>query len=271
MWALFFLAIGSAGPSWCQAADASTDVADASPSGKEAKKTVLVFAAASTANAIDEIRARFTQETGIDTQTSYGSSATLAQQIINGADADVFVSADAKWGDYLKEKGLVAQKHDLLGNRLVIVTPSDSKLDIRKPEDLLAASVEHLAMGDPNAVPAGKYAKQALMKLNLWDSLKSKVASAEDVRHALAFVETGAAEAGIVYSTDAAISKKVKVAADIPESLTGTIRYPLVLLKHDPDRPAAQAFYKYLASKDAAEIFRKFGFAVLADLPPSAK
>ena len=121
-----------------------------------------------------------------------------------------------------------------------------------------------LALGDTASVPAGKYARQALEKLGLWDKLKPKVVAAADVRQALVYVETGAADAGIVYATDAAMSGKVKVAADIPEKLTGSVRYPLVLLKHGEGREAAEAFYRYLASPDAATVFVKHGFVVLS-------
>ena len=191
-----------------------------------------MFAAASTTNALNEIKAQFTKDSGVAVQTSYAASSTLAQQIVHGAEADLFISADTKWADFLAEKDQVVRQQDLLGNRLVIVVPADSKIEVKKPEDLLAAGIEHLALGEPQSVPAGIYAKQALTKLGLWDQLKAKVVSAEDVRHALTYVETGSAEAGIVYATDAAVSKKVKVAAEIPEKLTGPVRYPLVLLKH---------------------------------------
>ena len=226
------------------------------------KNTIVVFAAASTTSAIDEIKQQFAKQTGINIQTSYAASAPLANQIVNGADADIFISADTKWADYLAEKRLVAQKRDALGNRLVIVVPNGSKPDIKKPEDLIVMSVEHIAIGEPDSVPAGKYAKQALIKLKLWDKLKDKMVPAQDVRQALTFVETGAAEAGIVYATDAAISKKVKVAVEIPENLTGPIRYPIVLLTQGKGKPEAELFFRYLNSPEAIKIFKKFGFTI---------
>jgi molybdate transport system substrate-binding protein len=227
-----------------------------------AKKTIVVFAAASTTSAIDEIKQKFTKQSGIDVQTSYAASAPLAQQIVNGADADIFISADTKWADYLAEKHLVAQRRDALGNRLVIVVSSDFKPDVNKPEDLIAKPIEHIAIGDPDSVPAGKYAKQALTKLELWEKLKDKMVPAQDVRQALTFVETGAAEAGIVYATDAAISKKVKAAIEIPEKLTGPIRYPIVLLAQGKGKPEAELFFRYLNSSEAVEIFKKYGFTI---------
>jgi molybdate transport system substrate-binding protein len=227
------------------------------------KETVLVLAAASTTNALDEIRQQFTRETGIEVSASYAASSTLAQQIVHGAEADVFLSADQKWADFLAAKGLVTQRHDLLGNRLVVVAPANSAFKLTRAEDLATARIEHLALGDPAGVPAGRYAKQALTKLGIWDQLEAKVVAAEDVRHALAYVETGSAEAGIVYSTDAAISKKVKIVAEIPSHLTEPIRYPVAILRHGQGRASVAAFYRYLASPAAKKVFQKYGFVVL--------
>ena len=234
-----------------------------SSAGDKSNATVLVFAAASTTNAIDEIRQQFTKDTGIAVLASYAASSTLAQQIAHGADADVLVSADQKWADFLGDKGLIAERRNLLGNRLVLVVPKDSSRKVTKIEDLTTAAVEHLALGDPQSVPAGRYAKQALTKLGIWDQLKGKVVAAEDVRYALTFVETGNAEAGIVYSTDAAISKKVKIMAEVPADLTDPIRYPVVLLKHGQGHEGAESFYRYLMSAAAGKVFQKFGFSVL--------
>ena len=208
-----------------------SDKTNAAPDKSGGKDIVTVFAAASTTNALDEIKAAFTKSTGAEVRTSYAASSVLAQQIENGADADLFISADTAWADHVEGKMPVAKRRNLLGNRLVIVVPSDSKLKLAKPEDLVSDEVQHLALGDPDAVPAGKYAKQALTKLGIWEKLKGKVAPAEDVRHALTYVETGAAEAGIVYATDAAVSKKVRVAVEIPANLTEPVRYPLLLLE----------------------------------------
>jgi len=231
------------------------------------EKSVVLFAAASTGHAIDEIKAAFEQETGIRVQTSYAGTSTLAQQVVNGAEADVFLSANVKWADFLADKGLVQQRQRLLGNRLVVVVPSGSRLVLSKPDDLLAAAVAHLALADPEGVPAGIYARQALSKLGLWERLKAKVAAADDVQHALAFVETGAAEAGFVYSTDAAASRKVKVALEIDSGLTGAIEYPVLLMKHGASRSAAERFYQYLASPKAKEVFEKHGFVWLGAPP----
>jgi molybdate transport system substrate-binding protein len=235
------------------------------------KSQVTLFAAASTTNALDEIKAAFTQHTKAEVRTSYAGSSTLAQQIVNGAEADLFISADQKWADHVEGKAPVAARRNLLGNRLVIVVPTDGKLKLAKPEDLLANEVTHLALADPDAVPAGRYAKQALTKLDLWEKLQGKVVPAQDVRHALTYVETGAAEAGIVYATDAAVSKKVKVAVEIPANLTEPVRYPVVLLKQGAENPSAKAFYDYLGSPEATKVFEKFGFSILNDAESGTK
>ena len=228
-----------------------------------AQQTITVFAAASVTNAVNEIKAAFTKKTGVAVQTSYASSAALAQQIVHGAEADVFISADEKWAEHLAKKDLVAQRRNVLGNRMVVVVPADSSRTVKEPMDLLDAMIEHLAIGEPNSVPAGKYAKQALVKLGLWDRLKDRAVAGQDVRHALTFVETGAAEAGIVYATDAAVSKKVKIAIELSENLTDPIRYPIVLLKHGQGRPAAESFYRWLISPEGLKVFRSYGFVIL--------
>jgi molybdate transport system substrate-binding protein len=229
----------------------------------EAAKTVVIFAAASTGGALDEIKDRYAKQSGTRVVTNYAATSALVRQVENGADAQLLLSANTKWADYLEAKGVVARRRDLLGNSLVLVVPRQSKLAVGKLEDLLQAKVEHVAVGDPEAVPAGIYAKKALVKRGLWDRLKSKLVAADDVQHALAFVETGSAEAGFVYATDAAASTRVKVAAVIPPALTGPVAYPLLLLKKGAASPDAASFYRYLGSAAAAEVFRKHGFEVL--------
>ncbi|MFO7902378.1 MAG: molybdate ABC transporter substrate-binding protein [Planctomycetota bacterium] len=241
-----------------------SDQANSARSTAADQAVVTVFAAASTTNAMDAVKMAFVDKTGIQVQTSYAASSTLAQQIANGAEADVFLSANMDWADFVENEVAVAKRRDLLGNRLVIIVPIDSDLRLEGPENLLGDKVEYLALGDPDAVPAGKYAKQALIELGLWGKLKGKVAAAKDVRRALTYVETGAAEAGIVYVTDAVVSNKVKVAIEIPSGLTGPVRYPVLLLKRPAGNESVQAFHDYLLSPEASRIFEKFGFAVLA-------
>ena len=231
-------------------------------SGDRSAPAVVLFGAASTTNALNEIKQQFERQSGITVRVSYAASSTLAQQIAGGAEADVLISANARWVDYLEEEGLVCRRRDLLSNRLVVIVPADSRKQIRKPRDLLDPAIEHLALADTAAAPAGIYAKEALSNLGLWERLEQKTVAGADVRQALFYVETGAAEAGIVYATDVAITDSVKVVMEIPAELTEPIRYPLVRLKQGARGEAAEAFYRYLLSPEAAEVFRKHGFVV---------
>ncbi|MEX0978922.1 MAG: molybdate ABC transporter substrate-binding protein [Pirellulales bacterium] len=225
---------------------------------------MLVFAAASTTEAMDAIRAGFVRlHPAVTVRTSYAASSALARQIEAGASADVFLSASTQWTDYLKMKQLVTRSRDLLGNRLVVIVPADSKIKIDRAADLAQKGIRRIALADPQAVPAGVYAREALEKLKLWEALRSKVAGAADVRQALKFVETGAAEAGIVYATDAAEEKGVRMALALDPKLSEPIRYPAVLFARARNNAAAVAFYEFLASKSAAAVFVRHGFVVL--------
>lgn len=247
-------------PAWARAAE------DAPLSGK-----VLVLAAASTIDAVDALRKEFTrQHPGVTLRTSFAASSALAQQISAGADADVYLSASRQWADFVEKKKLVAQRRDLLGNRLVVILPVDSKLKIGDAQDLTQSGVRRLALADPKAVPAGIYAREALEKLHLWTKLEPRVAGAADVRQALKFVETGAADAGIVYATDAAADDGVRVVLTLPARLSAPIRYPVVLLTHGSDNAAAVAFYEFLGSPAAATVFERYGFFVFRK-PDSAQ
>lgn len=242
-------------------APGQTGRAIAQPPASE-PEDLLVFAAASTKDAVDEVLRSFAESRpNASVRASYGSSAALAQQLQLGAEADLFLSANQRWVDALEEKGHVASRHDLLGNRLAAIVPADSKLKLTAPEDLLSDRVQRIAIGQPDSVPAGIYARQALTRLGLWERLKPKAVGSADVRQALAFVETGAAEAGIVYSTDAAISKRVKVAFALDEKLSGPIVYPLALMKQARDKPTATALYEAFQSDKAAKVFRRYGFS----------
>jgi molybdate transport system substrate-binding protein len=228
---------------------------------KPATQTVTVFAAASTTNAITDIAVLFKEKTGIEVTTNFASSSTLAQQIESGADADVFISANEKWADYLEEKHFSSKRESILGNRIVIAAPEDSDIAGDSPEVLLSPKIKNIAMGDPSGVPAGKYGKEALVKLGLWEQIESKVIAAKDVRSALAYIETNSAEAGIVYSTDAAITDKVKVVFLFPEEATDKpISYPAMILEQALHKDNAAEFFEFLKTQDARKIFEKYGF-----------
>ncbi len=230
--------------------------------GNTSPQPVLLFAAASTTDAVEDLIETFQAEKGTRTLTSLASSSALAQQIMHGAAASVFLSANVEWVETLEKGDLVARRVDLLTNRLVLIAAVDSELTLKSIEELASLPIEHLALADPSAVPAGIYARQALASLGLWPSLETKVVAAADVRQALAYVAQGAAEAGIVYATDAAPSAGVRILLEVPASSHDPIIYPLVLLKEGQDRSSARALYEYLQSAPAAAVFNRFGFTV---------
>jgi molybdate transport system substrate-binding protein len=215
-----------------------------------AQGRVLVFAAASLKNALDEVNAAY----GKPVAASYAASSALARQIEAGAPAQVFISADLEWMDYLDQRKLLrGVRRNLLGNRLVWIMPSNTK----PPEDLLGAlgPSGRLALADPQHVPAGKYAKAALEQLGVWAQVSRRIAAAENVRAALALVARGEAPLGIVYETDALADAKVKVAGRIDPRLHPAIVYPAALLS-----PRGDEYFRFLASEPAARIFAKHGF-----------
>jgi molybdate transport system permease protein len=235
----------------------------------EQRPSSLLLAAASTTDAIEDIVRQFeAAHPTLDVRTSFGASSTLAQQIVAGARADLFLSASTQWADTLAEKNLVAKRQDLLGNRLVVIVPKDSTLRLAAPQDLVADNIQRLALADPAAVPAGVYAREALEKLGLWQQLAPRVAAGADVRQALDFVATGAADAGIIYASDVASQDQVQIACEFPAAFSQSIRYPLVLLKDAG--PAAEKLYEFLSTPAAAEVFERHGFVVLTTTPPTA-
>jgi molybdate transport system substrate-binding protein len=229
---------------------------------------VTVFAAASLTDSFKQISADYERISGDKIVFSFAASGTLARQIEAGAPADIFFSADEAKADALEKKGLLVSetRKSLLGNSLVIVTTSDAAA-IHSSADLTNAAIQHLALGDVKSVPAGTYAKTYLEKIGVWPAVESKVVPCENVRAVLAAVESGNVDAGFVYKTDAAISKKVRVAFEVPAADAPKISYPLALLKDSPQPEAAKKFIAYLDSKAAAAVFKKFGFIVLSSPP----
>lgn len=229
-------------------------------------QTLTIFAAASLKNALDEAAATW-KSAGRGTSIAYGASSTLARQIENGAPAQVFISADLDWMDYLEKRGLIRKdtRRNLLGNSLVMVAPADraQRVDL-KPGFALAAMLGNgrLAIADPQSVPAGKYARAALEKLGVWTTVAKKVAPAENVRAALALVARGEAPYGIVYGSDAAAEPRVGVVATFDAALHPAITYPAAVLSSSRD-PNAGAFLAFLASPPVRDIFKKHGFVPL--------
>jgi len=236
-------------------------------SGSAKAEDVLVFAAASLKNALDEAAASLHQTGGAKVNISYAASSALAKQIEAGAPADIFISADLDWMNDAQQHGMIqtATRANFLGNVLVLVAPADSnaKIDI-KPDFPLASLLGdgRLAMADPDAVPAGKYGKAALQKLGLWNSVENKVARAEDVRAALVFVARKEAPFGIVYRTDAAADRGIKVVGVFPPDTYPPIIYPIALTAQSKN-PDAVKFLAFLRSADAKPFFEKQGFTVL--------
>ena len=225
---------------------------------------VTVFAAASLTESLKEIAAAYEKQSGDKIVFNLGASSFLARQIEGGAPADIFFSADEAKMDALDKKGLIAKdtRKSRLSNSLVIVVAADSALSIRAASDLTNATVQRLALADPKTVPAGIYAKEHLQKLKLWTALEKKVVPTDNVRAALAAVESGNVEAGIVYKTDAGISKKIKVAHEIAAQDGPAISYPLALVKDSKQPDASRKFLQHLESAEAGRVFEKFGFIV---------
>ena len=223
----------------------------------------MLSVAASLRDSIEETESAYKQNhNNIDFSNNLGSSGTLASQIEQGAPADLFLSAAAKPMDDLQAKGMIADgtRRNLLRNVLVLVAPLGSKL--HDFQGLTDQSIRQIALGDPASVPAGQYGRQTLQSLHLWDHLNTKFVLGKDVRQVLTYVETGNADAGLVYATDARTSTKVRVIAIAQESAHDPIVYPAAVVKGSRNEPAARAFIEYLASPAAQAIFRKHGFTI---------
>jgi len=228
---------------------------------------LLVFAAASLKNALDDITPVYRNQGNAEIVASYGGSAALAKQIEAGAPADIFISADLDWMDYLAGKQLIkpATRSNLLSNAIVLIAPSSSTLSIAIAPNLpLAESLGdgRLAMADPASVPAGKYGRAALETLGVWASVAAKIAPAENVRAALLLVARGEAPLGIVYRTDAAAEPGVRIVGTFPEASHPPIVYPVAVTANSSD-PGAPEFVAYLRSPPAKAAFVKQGFTVL--------
>jgi molybdate transport system substrate-binding protein len=231
--------------------------------GGDAPNSVTVFAAASLTDVLQELAAAYTKATGTKVELSFAASATLAHQIDSGAHADVFLSADQEWMDYLEQRGFIqtATRRDLLGNRLALIAPAASEVQLQiKPKFALLAALNggRLATGDPDSVPVGRYARAALTNLGVWNDVVDRLVRADNVRSALAFVARGEAPLGIVYATDARVEKQVRVVDLFPETSHRPIRYPIALT--GSANAKAASFVEFLRTPVAAAAFEKFGF-----------
>lgn len=230
---------------------------------------IQLYAAASLRDVLQELAPALERATDTSVALNLGASSDLARQIVAANRADVYFSADEAWMDHVAEAGLVdeASRRSPLSNQLVIVVPADSGLEIRSAADLAAPAVRRLSLAQPETVPAGKYAKAWLRSRGQWTAVAERVVPALDVRAALAAVESGAVEAGVVYSTDAAISDRVRVAYEVPESEGPKISYALAALAERPHLDVARAVVAWLAGPEAAPIFERFGFVPRVTTP----
>ncbi len=221
-----------------------------------------VFAAASLSDALQVLAASYQKATGDTVHLNLAASSTLARQIKAGAPADLFFSADEAKMDDLAKAGLIvpATRRSLLGNTLVIVVATDSPLILKSAADLAGPSVRRVALAEPATVPAGIYAREYFQKKGWWEAVRAKAVSTENVRGALAAVESGNADAGIVYKTDALISRKVRVGYEISSADGLRISYPVALVKDGKNPAGAARFLALLASAEGRAVFVKFGF-----------
>ena len=225
-----------------------------------------MFAAASLTNALQDLGDAFTKETSIPVRFSFAASSALARQIENGAPADVFFSADLEWMDYLQSRNLIQRdtRRDIVGNRLVLIAPSDSRIKLKiEPHFALAAALGkgRLATGDPDSVPVGRYAREALTTLGVWNDVAERLVRADSVRSALAFVDRGEAQLGIVYETDALIDKQVRVVDVFPADSHLPIVYPIALTR--AAKADAARFVEYIRGPAGQLAFKSYGFTPL--------
>jgi molybdate transport system substrate-binding protein len=234
----------------------------------EPEKAITVFAAASLTNVLQDLGDAFTKDSSIPVRFSFAASSALARQIENGSRADIFFSADVEWMDYLQARNLIqpSTRHDVAGNQLVLIAPIDSKVSLKiGPNFSLAAALgkNRLATGDPDSVPVGRYAHEALAHLGVWDQVEARLVRADSVRSALAFVDRGEAALGIVYATDARIDKNVRVVDMFPAASHMPIVYPAALATGA--KADAAKFLAYVRSPAGDLAFRHYGFTPAAD------
>ncbi|WP_068781181.1 molybdate ABC transporter substrate-binding protein [Paenibacillus sp. GM2] len=222
---------------------------------------LTISAAASLTDALQEIQKNYEAKTsGVKLNFNFGASGALQQQIEQGAPVDLFLSAASK----IVDKKLITQdqQKDLLANELVVITATEPSISVQEAKDLLNADIHKIAIGIPESVPAGKYAQEALTNAGVWDELQSKLVQAKDVRQVLQYVETGNADAGFVYKTDALSTDQVKMAYTVDPALYTPITYPVGIVQATTHAKETEELYNYLQSKEAIDVFTKYGFSV---------
>jgi molybdate transport system substrate-binding protein len=233
------------------------------PAADHDPAALRVFAAASLTNVLNELSSAWEKSSGVPVKTSFAASSVLARQIEAGAKVDVFISADQEWMDYLQARDFINKRtrRNLVGNRLVLIAPADSKIELKiAPGFDLAGALgsRRLATGDPDTVPVGRYARSALVTLGVWDEIQDRLVCADNVRSAMMFVARGEVPLGIVYTTDALIDSKVRIVDTFPENTHPPITYPGAAIKGAQGE--AIAFLDYLARPEARNTWNRFGF-----------
>ncbi len=260
---LLFLLVFMVACSNNEATDQSSDNKETPSVSKSTEDVELIIsAAASLKDSMDVIQHTYEEEhPEVTLKFNYGASGSLQQQISQGAPVDLFFSAAEDKFDLLVEQGNIAKEDglDLLGNELVLVVPTGEQ-SIKDFEDLAKAEVDKISIGIPETVPAGKYARESLEKLGIWDTVESKVVYAKDVRQVLSYVETGNVKAGIVYKTDALVSDKVEIVASADPATHTPIIYPLGIIKNSKQYQAAREFYEYIQNEKTLKVFEEYGF-----------
>ena len=241
-------------------------IAGTAQAQEQRKPELLVFAAASLTNVLGELSAQWEKSSGVAVKLSFAASSVLARQVEAGGRADVFVSADQEWMDYLATRGLIdkASRRNLVGNQLVLISAADNPVQLAiAPGFKLAQALGNgrLSTGDPDTVPVGRYARSALVSLGVWGEVQDKLVRAENVRAAMTYVSRGEAPLGIVYATDAAVDAKVRVVATFPDNTHAPITYPAASTAKAA-APAA-AYLTFLSSAEAAPVWKKYGFLEL--------
>jgi molybdate transport system substrate-binding protein len=233
----------------------------------EKSVTLTISVAASLKDAMEEVQKRYLDaKPNVSIKYNFGSSGSLQQQIEQGAPVDVFVSAATKQMKALQEKSLIINetKKDLLKNSVVLIVPKDS-VNVSDFQSLTSDSVKKIGLGEPASVPAGQYGKDVLTSVKVWDNVQSKLVLAKDVHQVLSWVESGDADAGIVYMTDAKISDKIKIAVVAPEGSHSPVVYPVAVLKDSKQAEASKEFVDFLFGEIASQVFEKYGFTSLAN------
>ena len=237
----------------------------AAPRPQSQHTDLTISAAISLKDALDAIKQAYgSQAPGVSISMNYGASGTLQLQIEQGAPVDVYISAAPKQMDELASKGMLLEgtRRDLLRNGIVLIVPKSSTLGIATFQDLLKPDVKRIALGEPATVPAGKYAQEVLTHLGIYNQVNAKAVLAKDVRQVLTYVETGDVDAGIVYTTDALSSSKVKIVAKAPANSHAPVIYPVAAIKTTKSPAAAKDFEDFLSSTQARAIFERYGFSL---------